>query len=208
VGLGKRLLFKPDDGLLLLRVCPATVPGPGTAWVERIDPEGVLIPVLSLPLGTPGSRRIHFLREPVLAAGAGSLFLGTWDAPCMGEFNVEGGSTTHLCLPKYVRPKVSEEDRSAVEQRLRRASDLGLLPIEIPTELPWYDEAFMTTRGLVVRRLRGAEERDLVLLASEQRSFATDRLFPEHTFVGDQTILAARDLLQGTEIQIFRNPWR
>ncbi len=208
VGIGKQLLYRPGTGLLLLRVCPATLPGPGTVWVERIGPEGELFPVLSLPLGEPGSRRIHFLREPAAAAGPGGLFLGTWDAPCVGELDGEWNLTAHRCLPRYERPKTPEEDRSAAERRLKRVSELGLLPIEIPSELPWYDGLFLTPRGLVVKRLRGMEERDLVLLEAEGGNSATDRVFPEFTFVGSRSILTARDLLQGTEVQIFRNPWQ
>lgn len=208
VGLGERLIHHPEAGLLLLRVCPATLPGPGTAWVEQVGGDGTLTPRLSLPLGTPGSRRIHFLREPALAAGPQGLFLGTWDAPCLAQLGGEWTIEAHRCLPEYDRPQTPREDRSAMERQLERVSELGLLPVEIPSELPWYDAAFMTPKGLVVRRVRGMEERDLVLLDSEGRSFATDELFPEGTFVGGQTILTTRDLLQGTEVQIFRNPWR
>jgi hypothetical protein len=60
---------------------------------------------------------------------------------------------------------------------------------------------------LVVRRIRGLEDRDLVLLKPEGGSLVTASLFPENTYVGERTILTVEDLLQGTRVQIFRNPW-
>jgi hypothetical protein len=80
--------------------------------------------------------------------------------------------------------------------------------MEVPDHLPWYDRIFVTSRGLVVRRLRGMEERDLVLLPVEGGSFVTNVLFPENTFVGNRSILTVEDLLQGTRVRIFQNPWQ
>jgi hypothetical protein len=208
VGLAKRLLVLPIEGLFLLRVCPATLPGPGTAWVEKIDSAGELSPVLSLPLGRAGSRKLHFLRQPALAAGSDHLFLGTWDTPCIAEIDGRGEVVGHRCLPDYLRPGTPAKERSDLERRFRRITQLGLLPMEVPDHLPWYDRIFVTSRGLVVRRLRGMEDRDLVLLPVEGGSFVTDYLFPENTFVGNRSILTVEDLLQGTRVRIFRNPWQ
>ena len=207
VGLVKELVVIPPESLFLLRICPATLPGPGTAWVEEIDAEGLLSPVLSLPLGEPGSRRLHFLRQPALVGGSNSLFLGSWDTPCIGEFGREGGLKGYRCLPDYLRPETPKEEKSDLERRFRRVTELGLLPIDIPQRLPWYDRVFVTSRGLVVRRIRGVEERDLVLLKTDGGSSVTDSLFPEATFVGERSILTVQDLLQGTKVQIFPNPW-
>lgn len=207
VGLAQRLVAFPREGLLLLRVCPATIPGPGTAWVEEIDPNGGLSPVLSLPLGESGSRRLHFLRQPALALGAQSLFFGTWDAPCIAEFDINGGLEGYRCLPDFARPETPAKEKSDLEKRFGRISELGLLPIRVPDSLPWFDRIFSTSRGLVVSRLRGAEERDLILLPPEGGSLVTDSLFPQNTFVGERSILSVQDLLQGTRIQIFPNPW-
>jgi len=207
VGLAKRLLLLPHVGLFLLRVCPATLPGPGTAWVERVDPNGQLSPVLSLTLGQPGSRRLHMLRQPATAAGSERLFFGTWDTPCIGEFDGGGRLEGHRCLPDFLRPETPREDRSDLERRFSRITELGLLPIDVPDRLPWYDRIFSTSRGLVVRRIRGLEDRDLVLLKPEGGSLVTASLFPENTYVGERTILTVEDLLQGTRVQIFRNPW-
>ena len=207
VGLVKELVVIPPESLFLLRICPATLPGPGTAWVEEIDAEGLLSPVLSLPLGEPGSRRLHFLRQPALVGGSNSLFLGSWDTPCIGEFGREGGLKGYRCLPDYLRPETPKEEKSDLERRFRRVTELGLLPIDIPQRLPWYDRVFVTSRGLVVRRIRGVEERDLVLLKTDGGSSVTDSLFPETTFVGERSILTVQDLLQGTKVQIFPNPW-
>jgi len=207
VGLAKKLLVFPTKGLFLLRVCPATLPGPGTAWVEGIGPEGLLAPVLSLPLGEPGSRRLHFLRQPALAGSSNSIFMGSWDTPCIGEFGRGGGLEGYRCLPDYPRPVTPKEERSNLERRFGRMRELGLLPIDVPEHLPWYDRIFATSRGLVVRRIRGVEGRDLVLLPPDGRSSVTDSLFPEGTFVGERSILTVQDLLQGTKVQIFPNPW-
>jgi hypothetical protein len=207
-GLAKRLVVLPKDELLLLRVCPATLPGPGTAWIESIDPDGVLSPVLSLPLGRPGSRRLHFLRQPTMAAASTSLFLGTWDIPCIGEFDLEGAIKDHRCLPDSPRPMTPKDEQSDLERRFRRITELGLLPIEVPDRLPWHDRIFATSRGLVVRRIRGMESRDLVLLPPEGGSLVTDAQFPENTFVGEESILTVEDLVQGTRVRVFPNPWR
>ncbi|MFH1765686.1 MAG: hypothetical protein ABIF09_15970 [Gemmatimonadota bacterium] len=185
VGLAKRLLVLPEEGLFLLRVCPAT-----------------------LPLGQPGSRKLHFLRQPALAAGSDHLFLGTWDTPCIAEIDRRGEVVGDRCLPDYLRPGTPAKERSDLERRFRRITQLGLLPMDVPTHLPWYDRIFVTSRGLVVRRLRGMEDRDLVLLPVEGGSSVTDYLFPENTFVGNRSILTVEDLLQGTRVRIFRNPWQ
>jgi hypothetical protein len=207
-GLAKRLVVLPNDELLLLRVCPATLPGPGTAWIESIGAQGLLSPVLSLPLGRPGSRHLYFLRQPTIAVGSTSLFLGTWDLPCIGEFDREGKIKHHRCLPDYPRPRTPKDEQSDLQRRFGRITELGLLPIEVPDRLPWFDRIFATSRGLVVRRIRGMESRDLVLLPPEGGSFVTDAQFPENTFVGEETILTVEDLLQGTQVRVFRNPWR
>jgi len=80
--------------------------------------------------------------------------------------------------------------------------------VEVPDLLPWFDRLFVIPQGLVIRRIRGEDLRDLVLLDSLGAASVLDRLLPENTFMGDHTVLATRDMLEGTQIQIFRNPWR
>jgi len=208
VGLAKTLSVIPGTGMFVLRICPATLPGPGTAWVEGINSLGELSPALSLPLGEPGSRRLHFLRQPAMVVGSESLFLGTWDNPCIGEFDPSGRIKGFRCLPAYRRPEVPAEEKSGLEKRFRRVTELGLLPIAMPDHLPWYDRVFSTYQGLVVRRVRGMEDRDLILLPPEGGSSVTGSLFPQNTFVGNETILSVQDLLQGTRVRIYPNPWR
>jgi hypothetical protein len=94
-----------------------------------------------------------------------------------------------------------------LEERFQGITRMGFLPMEVPDQLPWYDAVFSTSVGPVVRRIRGEGDRDLVLLFPDGTTSVTDRLFPESTFVGERSILVVRDLLQGTEIRIFRNPW-
>jgi len=207
VGLAKKLSVIPGKGIFVLRICPATLPGPGTAWVEGINPDGALSPALSLPLGEPGSRRLHFLRQPAMVAGSEGLFLGTWDNPCIGEFDPTGEPQGFRCLPAYLRPELPADEKAGLQKRFRRVTELGLLPITVPDHLPWYDRVFSTSKGLVVRRVRGMEERDLILLPPEGGSSVTDSLFPQNTFVGVETILAVQDLLQGTRVRIYPNPW-
>lgn len=212
VGLAQELHFTTKKGLIILRVCPATLPGPGTAFLEKLDSDGLLTVEVALPLGEQGSRRLHLLRQPTAAARGESLFIGTWDTPCIAVLPLFGGAsrevTGHRCLPDFVRAKAPEKDRSKVENRFQRLSDLGLLPMEVPDRYPWFDKIFSTSRGLVVRRILGEEERDLVLLGPDDEARVSSLVFPEDTFVGEETVLAARDLMQGTEIQVFTNPWR
>jgi hypothetical protein len=207
VGLAKGLVVIPGAGAFLMRVCPGTLPGPGTTWVERVEPDGTLTPILSLTLGENGSRRLHLLRQPAVAPAEGGLFLGTWDTPCVGEFDLGGRRRGLRCLPAYQRPRVPAGDRPRLERRLGRIAELGFLPVEIPDHLPWYDRIFSTPRGLVARRIRGEEDRDLVLLQSDGQNLVTDSFFPENTFVGGETILTVRDLPQGTKLAVFPNPW-
>ena len=101
-----------------------------------------------------------------------------------------------------------KKERSDLERRFGRVMELGFLPVEVPDHLPWYDRIFVTSQGLVVRRIRGLEDRDLVLLRPDGKSLVTESLFPEITFVGERSILTVQDLLQGTRVQIFRNPWQ
>jgi len=143
-----------------------------------------------------------------MAVGTLSLFLGTWDTPCIGEFRTTSELQGYRCLPDYPRPKLPAEEKSNLETRFRRVTELGLLPMSIPDLLPWYDKTFATSAGLVVRRIQGTESRDLVLLPSEGGSSVLASIMPETTFVGERSILAVRDLLQGSRIEIFRNPWR
>jgi hypothetical protein len=206
-GLAKAVQDLPGHGPAVLRVCPATLPGPGTAWVEAVGQDGNLSPLLSLPLGTPGSRRLILLRQPVLAADSENVFLGTWDAPCAAVLGRTGTIQGHRCLPAYDRPPTPKEKREGLERRLRWISDLGLLPMEVPSHLPWYDRAFATSHGLVFRRIRTEEERDLVLIPPDGSPIVTGQWFPESTFVGDAGILAAQDLPQGTAIKVYPSPW-
>jgi hypothetical protein len=212
VGLAEEIHYIPDEGLVILRVCPATLPGPGTAFIESLDPSGLLTAEFSLPLGERGSRRIHLLRRPTASATGEDLFLGTWDAPCIAVLSrgegASGGVLRHRCMPDFVRAKAPEADRSKIATRFQRLAQWGFLPMEVPDRYPWFDRIFSTTRGLVVRRILGEEERDLVLLGPLGKPQVSERSFPANTFVGESTVLAARDLLQGTEISIFPNPWR
>ncbi len=208
VGLAKKIVSLGSGPPLLLRFCPPSLPGPGTVWVEQLSEEGWLTPILSLRLGDAGSRRLHLAREPVLTGGVGSFFLGTWDAPCLAEFDAKGRPLGRRCVPTYPRPRTDDSQKNRLETRFRSIEKLGLLPLEVPDHLPWYDGAFATTRGLVVRRIRSPEERDLVLLLSDGGSIRLDHIFPTNTFVGEETILATQDLLQGTRVDIFPNPWR
>jgi len=206
-GLANGLKAPAVGEALFMRFCPATVPGPGTAWVESLSPEGELTPVLSLPLGEEGSRRIHPLRQPAFSAGGGEIYFGTWDAPCIMSFSPKGERHGRFCLPAFQRGAVPEEDRSLLEKRFRSITRLGLLPMKIPDLLPWYDAVFPTSLGPVLRRVRTDADRDLVLLFPDGTSSVTEALFPQSTFVGERSILVARDLLQGTEIRIYPNPW-
>jgi hypothetical protein len=206
-GLTKALEILPGFGLAVLRICPGALSGPGTAWIESVGEDGKLTPVLSLPLGTPGSRRLHLLRQPVLTATADHFFMGTWDAPCVAVFDGLGALSEHRCLPEYDRPPTPAEERSGLERRLGWVSDLGFLPMEIPSHLPWYDRVFATSRGLVFRRVRAESARDLVLVGPDGQMASTNRWFPENTFVGEREILVAEDLPEGTSLTFFPNPW-
>jgi hypothetical protein len=209
VGLAKALVsFTHDEPGLLLRLCPSTIPGPGTMVVERLSREGTLLPLISLPLGEPGSRRVRMERQPAMAAGQGSIFLGTWDAPCVAEFGSETELPVPRCLPNYSRPATSQKEKAQVEARFQGVGKLGLLPLEVPDQLPWFDGIFQTGPGLVVRRIRGPDERDLILLPSSGPASVTNLRFPPGTFVGEETILVVEDRMEGTWIRIYSNPWK
>ncbi len=207
-GLAKRLESISGHGLAVLRVCPSILPGPGTAFLELVEEEGTLSPFLSLPLGTPGSGRIHLLRQPVFTAAGAVLFMGTWDAPCMAVLDGYGKLRDRRCLPEYDRARTPMDRRAGLEGRLKWVSDLGLLPVEVPAYLPWYDQAFATSQGLVVRRIRTEKERDLVVFRPDGEIRITEQWFPENTFVGEKSLLVAEDLPQGTSISIYPSPWK
>lgn len=84
---------------------------------------------------------------------------------------------------------------------------MGFLSLDVPEHLPWFDAVFATSRGLVARRIRGEEERDLVLLRPTGKISVTEERFPRVTFVGEGSILTVEELLQGTRVQLFPNPW-
>ncbi len=207
VGLGKALVTLERGDPFLLRFCPATVPGPGTAWVEQVSEEGKLTALVSLPLGDPGSRKIHFLREPVLTGRGTSLFLGTLDTPCLQDLSGSDGNPEVLCLPPYNRPAIPEEKREEVQGMFRGIAKLGLLPLGVSAEMPWYDRVFAVPGGLVFRRFRSMEERELVLVGENGTNRIIEQPFPEKVFVGERTILVAEDRIQGTEITVFLSPW-
>lgn len=206
-GLAKGLVALGSGRLYLLRICPAVLPGPGTAWVEAINADGTLLPLVSMTLGEAGSRRLHLGRQPIATGVGGTLFLGTGDAPCLQEIEEDGTLREVRCLPEYNRPATPPEEVTGLEARLKGISRLGLLPIHVPEFLPWYDRAFTTSQGPVLRRLQGPTDRDLVLLGSDGRDWVAVKTLPALTFVGEETVLAATELLQGTRIQIYPNPW-
>jgi hypothetical protein len=125
----------------------------------------------------------------------------------MAVFGEGGVLMSHRCLPDYDRPQTPRTKSIGLERRMKWVSDLGLLPIEIPSHLPWYDWVFPTPDGLVFRRVRTEAERDLVLVGPDGEAVATERWFPEKTFVGSGGILVAQDLPEGTAIRIYPNPW-
>jgi hypothetical protein len=164
--------------------------------------------VASFSLGEAGSRTIHFLRQPAISGGGGRLFLGTLDTPCVLEITPGGEVGGPICLPPYHRPLVPESERDHLQGRFKGITDLGLLPLEISREMPWYDRVFSTSRGLVFRRFRDMEERDLVLVTPEGETHGIEGRLPEMTYVGEETILVAWDRMQGTEVHLYHNPWR
>jgi hypothetical protein len=207
VGLAKEMVTIGSETPLLLRWCPPSRPGPGTAWVERISEEGILSPVLAMPLGKPGSRRLHLGREPSLSGTYSRFFLGTWDSPCFTELHGSGIAAGVRCLPPYSRPLTQDEDKQKLHRRFQSIERLGLLPLEVPRHLPWYDRTFAFPEGLVVLRIRSADERDLVLLPPSGGSVHLDLLLPPNTFIGAETILSVRDRLHGTQVDLYANPW-
>jgi hypothetical protein len=142
-----------------------------------------------------------------MAAGNGRIFIGTWDAPCIGDYSIRGEASAEWCLPDFKRASPSPGEKGKLESRFRRLTALGLLPIQIPDLLPWYDRIFFAQGGLVVRRIRGEEERDLVFLKKGAPPVVTEAGLPRRTFAGRETVLTAEDLLQGARIRIFPSPW-
>lgn len=207
VGLARSLFSLGDGALAFLRTCPPLIPGPGSAFVEVLDTTGWASSLLELPLGNPGSRRIHPFRTPVVASWQGGLLLGTGDAPCIRELRSNGVPEDLRCLPRYDRPEVPEHEREAFESRFGGISKLGFQPIEVPDVLPWYDQLFSTGRGLLVRRIAGNEEGELVLLPREGSPVILGSVFSGPVWVGERTMILARDLMQGTEIQVVALPW-
>jgi hypothetical protein len=207
-GMARGLDGLEDGGLLLLRVCPATLPGPGTAWLEILAPTGELTPLLSLPLGTPGSRRLHLLRQPVMASDGRRVHLGTLDMPCLVDLTVAGSRAGHRCLPDYSRAPAPEEDREKLERRFRGLPSMGFLPMEVPDRLPWYDRLFALPEGVGVLRIEGYETRELVYLGDDGEAGILNARLPANTYVGRTTILLAEDRIQGSWIQIHSNPWK
>ena len=206
-GLAKKLVTVEPHGPVVLRVCPTRLPGPGTLWVEAVQPSGRLKPLFSMPLGTPGSRRLHLLRQPAATARHRSIFLGTWDAPCIAELRDRDFPTRTWCLPDFGRAPTSAGDREALERRFRRITALGLLPLEIPDLLPWYDEIFSIPNGLVVRRIRGEEARDLVVLDQGGPVRVLGSGLPPTTFVGEESVMTATQTMEGSRIEIYPVPW-
>jgi hypothetical protein len=142
-----------------------------------------------------------------VAAGDDRIFIGTWDAPCVGDFSIRGETSSEWCLPEFQRASPPPGEKAKLESRFRRLSALGLLPIQIPDLLPWYDRIFFAHGGLVVRRIRGEEERDLVFLQKGEPPMVTEAGLPRKTFAGRETVLTVEDLLQGTRIQILPSLW-
>jgi hypothetical protein len=207
VGLAKQLIPLPEGILALLRTCPPLVPGPGTAYVERVDTTGWVTSVAKLPLGQPGSRRIHPLREALSSAWEGGLLLGTGDAPCLAKLTIEGVLAGHLCLPAYDPVPIPDEGRDDLRGRTGALIRLGFLPVDLPEAMPWFDRLFRVPQGIVVRRIRGLEARDLLFLSTEGTIFRVDALVGSDTFVGSRTLIRVRDLMQGTEIRVYPAPW-
>jgi hypothetical protein len=207
VGLAKRLIPLPGGALALLRTCPPLVPGPGTAYVERVDTTGWVTSLARLPLGRLGSRRIHPLREALSAAWEGGFLLGTGDVPCMARLTNRGSLVGHLCLPAYDPVPLPDDGREDLLGRMGALLRLGFLPVDLPESMPWFDRLFEVSRGLVVRRVRGVDTRDLLLVSADGPIFRVNTLVDSDTFVGSHTLIRVRDLMQGTEIRVYPAPW-
>lgn len=208
VGLVKDLVALESGPLILLRFCPSTSPGPGVLWLERLHPSGDTSPFLSLVLSEPGDRRLHPFRLPVFTRQGDEVYLGTLDAPCLFRLRPlhPGEPLERVCLPTYRRPEIPDTARESFGARFRGITRLGFAALDMPRELPWMDGAFGTPRGIVVRRIQGLEERDLIRLSDKETVLLTGLSAGEATFVGEETILVARDRLQGTEIRVYAHP--
>ena len=78
--------------------------------------------------------------------------------------------------------------------------------LEIPDELPHFDQIFATQRGLVLRLVSGPESRTLCLLDERDGSCSWSVHGDEGSYVGDSTILQVVEETAGTRVIVTPFP--
>ncbi|MFG1690647.1 hypothetical protein ACGF5M_00585, partial [Gemmatimonadota bacterium] len=209
-GCGSALIqdLASDDGesLLVLRRCVNPADGGWSAELQRVGPDGTTTELHSLALSDPDRGTLNPLAIPVLATREGDIYLGVTTDPCLRRIENGEETPTPLCSSLEFAIPVPHDIRSALEDLKERSDRISSVRLEIPDELPHYDQFFATRLGLVLRLVSGREDRTLCLLDERDGSCSWSAPGDEGSYVGDSTILHVAEEADGTRIAVTPIP--
>lgn len=197
-----------DDGvsLLVLRRCMSPSEGGWHAELQRVGPDGATTELHSIALSDPDRGALNPLAIPVLAARERDIYLGVTTDPCLRRIENGEEIPTSLCTPLEFAIPIPPDVRSALEDLKERNDRVSPVRLEIPDELPHFDQIFATQRGLVLRLVSGPESRTLCLLDERDGSCSWSVHGDEGSYVGDSTILQVVEETAGTRIIVTPFP--
>lgn len=141
-------------------------------------------------------------RMPVLAADPNGFYLGVTTEPCLTGFDRGGDAAASACHPWTSSKPLPEAQRERLRSLARRLGSLGKR-LEIPDVLPPFDRAFVADGKPVFLTVLGMDERSLDVLDGDDLRRLPIPATP-FTFVGDSTVLVARERADGTWISVHR----
>ncbi len=197
-----------DDGvsLLVLRRCVSPYQGGWLAELQRVGPDGATTELHSIALSDPDRGTLNPLAIPVLATQGRDIYLGVTTDPCLRHIKDGEEAPTPLCSILESTIPIPPELRSALEDLKERNARVSPVRLEIPDELPHFDQIFATQRGLVLRLVSGRESRTLCLLDQRDGSCSWSAHGDEGSYVGDSTILQVVEEAAGTRIVLTPFP--
>jgi hypothetical protein len=209
-GCGSALIqdLASDDGesLLVLRRCMSPTDGGWRAELQRVRPDGTTTELQTVALSDPDRGTMNPLAASVLAARDRDIFLGVTTDPCRRRIEYGEETPTPLCSRLEFEIPIPPDIRSALDDLKERSDRVSSVRLEIPDELPHFDQIFATRLGLVLRLVSGRESRTLCLLDARDGSCSWSVPGDEGSYVGDSTILHIAEEADGTRISVTPFP--
>jgi hypothetical protein len=197
-------LIRSAGALLVLLVCPRSVP-PGISFsVARVTAGDGSIPVLT-ERGPSFSTRMQPV-VPMIGPAVDGFWWALSDRACLRRHDSSGRNVETRCLADWTAISVPDSVRSAIANDPVLAS--RGLAMQVPEHYPAFDRIFQGPNGdPLVLTVLGEEARALDRVRPDGSLERILDGLPRNTFVDGGEVLAAWEELEGTLIRIYPLPW-